>query len=204
MVNPIQLLLSSPWFWIVLILVILIVAFRAQLARLIDRTQKAKVEAGKEGAKLELDASTPSTTEKPHDVPPPLAATPTQSVQVGQGAVIKDSTFGDIGNVIIKTSPAPAPAKIPSAPIPGPTSRWNTAAIRELLTAAFNDDELTTLCFDYFPPVYQELTSGMTTGQKIQRLFDYCQRRDQFDALLALVHERNPVQYARFEGRLRS
>ena len=46
MVNPIQLLLSSPWFWIVLILIILIVAFRAQLARLIDRTQKANIEAG--------------------------------------------------------------------------------------------------------------------------------------------------------------
>ena len=202
MVNPLEILLSSPWFWIVLILVILIVAFRAQLARLIDRAQNAQVEASKEGFKVKF-ASTQLTTEKPHDVPPPLAATPTQSVQVGQDAVIKDSTFGDIGNVIIKTSPAPAPAKIPSAPISGLASRWNTAAIRELLTAAFNDDELTTLCFDYFPPVYQELTSGMTTGQKIQRLFDYCQRRDQFDALLALVHERNPVQYARFEGRLR-
>ena len=30
-------------------------------------------------------------------------------------------------------------------------SAWNTEALRELLTAAFSDEELTTLCFDHFP-----------------------------------------------------
>ena len=371
MVNPLEILLSSPWFWIVLILVILIVAFRAQLARLIDRTQKAKVEAGKEGAKLELDASTPSTTQKPHDVPPPLAATPTQSVQVGQGAVIKDSTFGDIGNVIVKgeeakprkpegvtmqdilldhaseiyqigkikgdktrttpvqrlrldtavpdrvylnkafelavavrrlTSPTLAEGDLvrvhsggvqvtwpqsqshvrlclqvsaPDCEIHDSDSTsfrlyvgqdspvfyfqltpkklgdigivvkiyqendwsgsarvhtvayeqvigsvqmkitscalepdsvaidWNTAIIRELLAAAFNDEELTALCFDHFQPVYQEFSTGMSAGHKIQRLLDYCERHNQFGKLLTLASERNPAQYARFEGRLR-
>ena len=202
MVNPLEILLSSPWFWIVLILVVLIVAFRAQLARLIDRTQKAKVEAGKEGAKLELDASAPAA-EKTGAALPPSAPKPTQSVQVGQGAVIKDSTFGDIGNVIVKPAPSPAPTTAKTRGAPAPATGWNTAIIRELLTAAFNDDELTTLCFDYFRPVYQELSTGMSTSQKIQRLLDYCERHDQIGKLLALVRERNPVQYARFEGRLR-
>jgi hypothetical protein len=198
MVNPIQLLLSSPWFWIVLILVILIVAFRVQLARLIDRTQKANIEAGKDGAKLKLDASAPAA-EKAHATPPPSATTPTQGVQVGQGAVIKDSTFGDIDNVIVK--PASTEAKTRGAP--PPATGWNTATIRELLMTAFNDEELTTLCFDHFRPVYQEFSTGMSMGQKTQRLLDHCERHDQFGKLLALVQERNPVQYARFEGRLR-
>jgi hypothetical protein len=201
MVNPIQLLLSSPWFWIVLILIILIVAFRAQIARLVDRTQKANIEAGKDGAKLELDASAPAA-ERAHAAAPPSTPAPTQSVQVGQGAIIKDSAFGDIGNVIVKpASPAPTVAKTHGAS--SPATNWNTATIRELLMAAFSDEELTTLCFDHFRPVYQEFSAGMSMGQKTQRLLDHCERHDQFGKLLALVHERNPVQYARFEERLR-
>ena len=204
MVEPSQLLLSSPWFWLVLILIILIVAFRAQLARLIDRMQKTKVEAGKDGAKFELEASAPPASEKVSPAPPPLTATPTHNVQVGQGAVIKDANFGDIGNVIVKTapSPPPAPAKTPGAS--APTLGRNTAVIRELLTAAFSDEELTTLCFDYFPSVHSEFSSGMALGQKIQRLIEYCLRYDQFGQLLAIVRERNPVQYLRHEQRLKS
>lgn len=200
----VQMLFSSPWFWIVLILIILIVAFRAQLARLIDRTQKAKVEAGKDGAKFELEANAPPAAEKVPLAPPPFTATPPQSVQVGQGAVIKDTHFGDIGNVIVKTAPnpTPVPARMPGTS--APASGWNTAVIRELLTAAFSDEELTTLCFDYFPPVHGEFSTGMALGQKTQRLIEYCLRYDQFDRLLAIVRERNPVQYLRYERRLKS
>jgi hypothetical protein len=55
---------------------------------------------------------------------------------------------------------------------------WNTAAIRDLLSAAFNDEELTTLCFDHFRPVYEEFAGGMSKGQKVQRLLDYCTRQE--------------------------
>jgi hypothetical protein len=203
MINPFELLFSSPWFWIVLILVILIVAFRAQLARLIDRTQKTKIEAGKDGARFELDASAPPAAEKAPPAPPPLTATPHQSVQVGQGAVIRDSNFGDIGNVIVKPAPSPAPAP-KTLGAAAPASGWNTADIRELLTAAFSDEELTTLCFDYFAPVHSGFSSGMALGQKTQRLIEYCLRYDQFDKLLAIVRQRNPVQYLRYDQRLKS
>ena len=205
-VNPFEILFSSPWFWLVLILLILIVAFRAQLARLIDRTQKAKVEAGKDGAKLELDASTSPATEKTPVAPPPATAQPTQNVQVAQGATLTNTTFGDIGNVIVKpaSSPAPAPPKTASDATIRPAGGRRTAVIRELLTAALNDDELTALCFDYFPAVHHEFASGMTTGQKIQRLIEYCQRHDLYDRLLAVVRERNPSQYQYFEPRLKS
>jgi hypothetical protein len=80
---------------------------------------------------------------------------------------------------------------------------WNTAAIRDLLSAAFNDEELTTLCFDHFRPVYEEFAGGMSKGQKVQRLLDYCTRQEQVDDLLAAVCKANPKQYQRFEGQLK-
>jgi hypothetical protein len=80
---------------------------------------------------------------------------------------------------------------------------WNAAALRDLLTAAFNDEELTTLSFDSFRPVYEDFASGMSKGQKIQRLLDYCLRREQVEDLLAAVRETNPAQYRRYESSLR-
>jgi len=171
MADPIQLLLTSPWFWIVLVLIILIVAFRAQIARLIDRTQKARAEAGKDGARIELEAPVPPS-EKTPAAKPPTGSWPAQ---------------------------AEAPNDKPDCDL---ASGWSTAAIRELLTAAFSDDELTTLCFDHFRPVYQEFSAGMSFGQKIQRLLDYGERYQQVEKLLAIVRERNPAQYARFERHL--
>jgi hypothetical protein len=74
---------------------------------------------------------------------------------------------------------------------------------RDLLTAAFDDEELTSLCSDHFFPVYQNFTVGMSMGQKIQRLLDYCVRHLQMDELLELVQQYNPAQYARFRDLLR-
>ncbi len=78
----------------------------------------------------------------------------------------------------------------------------DTAAIRDLLTAAFGDEELTTLCFDRFRTVYDNFSSGMSKSQKIQLLLDYCIRHDKLDMLLNLIREHNPTQYARYAPRL--
>lgn len=71
----------------------------------------------------------------------------------------------------------------------------NTAAIRQFLRNRFSDEELTTLSSDYFRDVYQDFSSGMTKGQKIQLLLDYCQRRDQLSSLLAILARERPKQY---------
>ena len=81
---------------------------------------------------------------------------------------------------------------------------WNRSAIRQLLSDAFSDEELTTLCFDHFRPVYEAFGSGMSKGDKILRLLDYCVRREQVEALLAAVQTANPAQYRRYADRLRS
>ena len=44
------------------------------------------------------------------------------------------------------------------------------AQIRNFLTKFFSDEELTNLCFDYFPPVENDFTLGMTKGHKIRQL----------------------------------
>ena len=75
---------------------------------------------------------------------------------------------------------------------------YDTAAIRELLTAAFDDQELTIFCFDYFRPVYDNFTSEMGHLLKIQRLIDHCERHNKFDRLLTLVQQTNSVQYYQF------
>jgi hypothetical protein len=94
----------------------------------------------------------------------------------------------------------------PRAPAPKAVARpdqWDTAAIRGLLTAAFSDEDLTTLCFDHFRPVYENFSAGMTKGQKIQLLLDHCARQEQTEELLDHVEDRNPIQYARFRDQLR-
>jgi hypothetical protein len=81
-------------------------------------------------------------------------------------------------------------------------TEWNIAIIRELIKSSFDDEEITTICYDHFRPVCENLSSGMSKGHKIQQLLEYCDRHDQMEALLSLVEELNPAQYARFESHL--
>jgi hypothetical protein len=69
--------------------------------------------------------------------------------------------------------------------------------IRQYLTTAYSDEELGTLCSDYFRDVYESFTTGMTKAQKIQLLLDYCQRRDQLSNLFADLERDRPSQYRR-------
>ena len=112
----------------------------------------------------------------------------------GDGNVVGDGSSSSI----VKT--LPSTAEDMSAGLAART--WNTSAIRDLLTAAFSDEELTAFCFDHFSAVYEDLSAGMSMGQKVQRLLDHCLRRDQVGELLRLVQEYNPVQYARLKDRL--
>ena len=80
---------------------------------------------------------------------------------------------------------------------------WNTEAMRELLSAAFSDEEITTLCFDHFRAVYEDFSVGMSKSAKIQRLVEYCDRHNQMGALANQVQARNPTQYERIASDLR-
>ena len=69
---------------------------------------------------------------------------------------------------------------------------YNTAVIRKLLTEAFDDEDMRTLCFDHFPAVYQQFAAGMTKGQMICLLLDHCERRRAMTTLLNLVQQERP------------
>jgi outer membrane protein assembly factor BamB len=118
------------------------------------------------------------------------------AVPAGAGGV---AVGGDVQGDVITGRPEHFP---PEEKEPAVGTGWNTAAVRDLLLAAFSDEELVTFCFDYFPAVYEELGGGMGKGQKVQRLLDYCLRHGQMEELLARVREYNPAQYARFAARL--
>ncbi len=71
----------------------------------------------------------------------------------------------------------------------------STANIRQCLFDFFNDEELTTLCFDYFPVVHSDFAPDMAKGRKIQLLLEYCQRREIIPNLLAAIQCVRPDQY---------
>mgnify|MGYP001180963945 CR=1 FL=1 len=81
---------------------------------------------------------------------------------------------------------------------PGGSFQMSSSALRALLMAAFSDEELTTLCFDHFRTVYDDFTTGMSKGQKVQRLLEFCSRHQEVQTLLTLVEQANPTQYQRY------
>jgi hypothetical protein len=81
---------------------------------------------------------------------------------------------------------------------------YNTAAIRDLLKAVFNDEELTAFCFDHFRPVHDNFTIGMGRLVKIQCLIEHCDKSKCFDKLLTIVKDINPTQFKKFEDKIKA
>ena len=69
--------------------------------------------------------------------------------------------------------------------------------------AAFSDEELTTFCYDFFRPVYEQFASRHVPSPiKFTGFWRNARNKDARRQLLARVKEANPYQYARFAGRL--
>lgn len=66
---------------------------------------------------------------------------------------------------------------------------------RKFLQEFFNDEELTTFSFDYFPQVYNNFTRGMTKNEMVLELVAYSQRRGRFDELLAALERERSQSY---------
>lgn len=98
-------------------------------------------------------------------------------------------------------------APLPTLPYADSTIKpvdYDLRVVRNLLMAALTDDDLTALCFDHFRTVYEEFSVGMSKGQKVQRLIEYCERHLELDRLLDITRRLNPVQYSRFEPHLKT
>jgi hypothetical protein len=73
---------------------------------------------------------------------------------------------------------------------------YATGDIRQYLIEFYSDEDLTTLCFDYFPAVYSRFAVGMAKDQKIQFLLEHCRQHDVMGNLLAALQRERPEQYA--------
>lgn len=51
----------------------------------------------------------------------------------------------------------------------------------------FSDEELETLCFDYFPEVAADFGGGMSKNRKVIALIGHCERRDRLPDLAAAL-----------------
>ncbi len=78
----------------------------------------------------------------------------------------------------------------------------NTAAFRELLIATFSDDELRSLCFDYFREVFDKFSDGTGKADKISYLLEHCHHKMLWSELEERVKEKNLTQYKQFKSQL--
>ena len=78
----------------------------------------------------------------------------------------------------------------------------NRAQIRQFITTRFDDIALRQFCFDYFPEVVEEFTSGMSTSQKIMDLITHCEHYGRYSHLLAALEKKRPLQFKQSFGEL--
>ena len=69
---------------------------------------------------------------------------------------------------------------------------------RKFLQEFFSDEELTNFCFDYFPQVYNDFTTGMPKSQKVRMVVENSQRRGRIEELLAALERERPKSYPNF------
>lgn len=80
---------------------------------------------------------------------------------------------------------------------------YDLAAVRRLLSDAFNAGEISTLAFDLFPAVYQTFAPGMDREQMIQRIVQHAGQQGKVPELLNYVQKENPYQYGRYADQLK-
>lgn len=80
---------------------------------------------------------------------------------------------------------------------------YNYPAIRKLVEAAFDDEDLQIFCYDHFSDVAEMFTTGQTKRARVQMLIDYVRRHGLTDRLLGEIRAANPYQYEKFEHGLR-
>ena len=79
---------------------------------------------------------------------------------------------------------------------------YNYATIRELINAAFDDDELQIFCHDHFQEVKNQFTTGQNKGHRVLLLSEYSKRYGQIEKLLDEIKKKNPYQYERYESNI--
>ncbi|MCB8980787.1 MAG: SUMF1/EgtB/PvdO family nonheme iron enzyme [Ardenticatenaceae bacterium] len=69
---------------------------------------------------------------------------------------------------------------------------FDTVSLRQFIQEYFSAEDLRTLLFDYFHPVFEDVTSTMPKQQQIQMLLEYCHKHDKMNDLLASLQRERP------------
>jgi formylglycine-generating enzyme required for sulfatase activity len=67
--------------------------------------------------------------------------------------------------------------------------------LRQFITQFFSDEELETLCFDYFPEAANEFGGGMSKNRKVIILIGHCERRGRLADLRAALERERPAAW---------
>jgi hypothetical protein len=100
--------------------------------------------------------------------------------------------------------PNPQAPRVIVQDLPPINRQVDTGILRELLNAAFSDQEIRDLAFDRFRAVYDQFGSDMGKDRKISELIEFCMRRCALDDLISEVKMRNIIQFQKYENRLYS
>jgi hypothetical protein len=82
--------------------------------------------------------------------------------------------------------------------------KYNLTAIRKLILEAYDDQELTVFCHDYFREVIERFGAGMSKSDKAFQLVTYCDRRGQLEALVDRIKAERPEKYSKYQAQLES
>src|ERR1700733_8899697 len=80
---------------------------------------------------------------------------------------------------------------------------YDLKAIRQLLMAAFAEDELKTFCFDNFPEVHNAFTTGQNLTDRVISLIQYANSHDGLADLLKKIETERRLKFDEFKPRLR-
>jgi formylglycine-generating enzyme required for sulfatase activity len=73
--------------------------------------------------------------------------------------------------------------------------QYGTATIQQFLNTRFSNEQVTSVCYDYFPEVYLANVAGISKQDKIQHLVAHCQKHDRISSLLAMMERERPYEY---------
>lgn len=74
--------------------------------------------------------------------------------------------------------------------------------MRELVAAAFSNEDLKVFCSDNFTEVYNNFTNEQSKNDRVLALLDFVESHSGFEHLAERVKIANPVKYEEFESRL--
>lgn len=150
----------------------------------------------------------PSDSQPPEGPPrPSTLGEREQETRKPTGGVIIGNVEGGIhgsiiagGDVTTGSSIAPERSDV-QVSHPAPADRYNLAAIRKLLLAAFRPQTLRRFCQERptFRPIVTAFGPGHGLDDMVDQVIDYCEIRLLWHEFLAEVEKDNPRQYTRFE-----